>query len=484
MPTSSPIEAPALPAQGLPAAEILERLASYRSHDLACDERTWAYVYDAGQEVRELARQASAMFLSENGLDPTAFPSLLRFENELVALGAAHLGGDAEVVGNFTSGGTESILLAVKAARDRARSEITQPEMVLPTTAHAAFHKAAHYFGLKTVSVDVDASFRADPPAMRAAINERTVLLVGSAASYAHGVVDPIEELAAIAVEHDLWLHVDACIGGFLLPYLARLGQEVPAFDFRLPGVCSISMDLHKYAYTPKGASLILYRNKELRRHQFFACADWTGYALVNATVQSTKSAAPLAAAWAVVHHLGDAGYLRLARSVRDTTRQILAGLEELPDLRVLGAPDMSLIAFGSDSINLFALVDAMKARGWHLQPQLAFRNAPSSVHLTVTAAHERCVPALIADLRASVEEAREQVDNPMLAGLAAAVAGIDPEGLEPEAFLELLAAAGLQGTALPERMADVHSILNALPKPLVEALLVAYFNELYAGGN
>jgi glutamate/tyrosine decarboxylase-like PLP-dependent enzyme len=291
-----------IPEQGWSRERVFAQLESYRDGDMPWrDGRTWAYIYDPGREAEQVIKDAFSSYLTENGLDPTVFPSSLRMENEVVAMAAAHLSGDEHVVGSFTSGGTESILLAVKAARDWAREhrpEIAEPEILLPETAHAAFQKAAYYLGLKPVLVPVDAtSFRADPDAIRNAITPSTILVVGSAISYAHGVVDPIRELGQIALERELLLHVDGCMGAFLLPYFRRLGAKLPDFDFGVPGVTSISMDLHKYAFAAKGASTILYRSKALRKYQMYACSNWTGYTVINPTVQSTKSAGPIAAA-------------------------------------------------------------------------------------------------------------------------------------------------------------------------------------------
>jgi sphinganine-1-phosphate aldolase len=310
-----------MPTQGLTKEAVFSSLQDARKSDVPWrDGKLYAYVFDGGKEVEEVGKRAYLEFLSENGLDPTAFPSLLRFENDLVDMARRHLGGGDDIVGNFTSGGTESIILAVKTARDwfKARHpEVTTPELIVPITAHAAFHKAAHYLGVKAVSIAVDPeTFRADVDAMRAAINERTMMLVGSASSYAHGVVDPIRAIAELAKERGLLCHVDGCIGGFLLPYFRRLGQTMDDFDFRLPGVTSMSMDFHKYALCPKGASVVLYRGEELRRHQIFACSDWTGYTMVNNTIQSTKSGGPMAAAWAVMQFVGEEGYLAYAKGL------------------------------------------------------------------------------------------------------------------------------------------------------------------------
>ena len=473
-----------IPAKGIGKEEIFERMEAYRAGDMNWREgRTWAYVYDPGPKAEEVIKQAYMMFLTENALDPTVFPSVLRFENELVAMASAHLNGDEEVVGNFTSGGTESIMLAVKTARDyfRARRpEIREPEIILPVTAHAAFQKAAHYLCLKPVLVPVDpATFKADPEAVRQAITPNTILLTGSAVSYAHGVVDPIRELGQIALEHDLLLHVDACMGGFLLPYFRRLGAPVADFDFSVPGVTSISMDFHKYAFAAKGASVILHRNKELRRHQIYTCAQWTGYTVVNPTIQSSKSAGPLAAAWAVLHFIGDEGYLEIARQVMDAARRIADAIDEMQDLRLLGRPEMNLVAFTSDTVSVFHIIDEMKARAWYIQPQLEFHGSKENIHLSINPASVKWVDALLADLRVCVEKARTLESGKVAEVVRNAFSSVDPASFTEETFSQMLGMVGIQGAALPERMAEINEILNALPVQLREKLVTEFMNEL-----
>lgn len=473
-----------IPAQGLPRDELFAKLEAFRANDMPWrDGRTWAYVYDPGAEAESVIKQAYTMYLSENALDPTVFPSMLRLEAELVAMAAAHLRGDENVVGNFTSGGTESLILAVKTARDfnRARRpHIGVPEMVLPITAHASFQKAGHYLDVKPVMVPVDPqTFRADPAAIRRAITPNTILLVGSAISYAHGVVDPIREIGQIALDHDLLLHVDGCMGGFLLPYFRRLGAPVPDFEFNVPGVTSISMDFHKYAFAAKGASVILYRNKELRRHQIYACSNWTGYTVINPTVQSTKSGGPLAAAWAVLNFFGDAGYMEIARQVLEATRRIADGVEKIEGLRLLGRPDMNLVAFTSDSVSVFHIVDEMRQRGWFVQPQLGFDSSKENIHLSVNPASVRWVEPLLADLRTCVEEARALPSGETAAQVRELFGSVDPETLTDETFGQMLGMAGVQGTALPARMAGINEMLNALPAKLRERLLIEYLNDL-----
>lgn len=463
-----------------PPEDVLASLRELRAGDLPTHGgRTLAYVYDSGlSEVDALGAAAHALASSANALDPTAFPSLLRMENDLVAEAGALLGGG---VGSVTSGGTESCLLAVLAARD-SRPDIAAPSIVLPSTAHAAFHKAAHLFGLRRIDVPVTPSFRADPTAMAEAIDSSTVLVVASAPSYAHGVMDPIPEIAAAAAARGVRMHVDACIGGWVLPYFARLGADVPPFDFRVPGVTSISVDLHKYAYCPKGTSVLLHASADLRRSHYFASASWPGYTMLNTTIQSTRSGGPLAAAWAVVRHLGSEGYLELASRAREATARIRSGIAEIAGLRVLGDPVSTLIAFtGSEGFDLFTVADEMKARGWYVQPQFAFESSPVNLHLTVTAANHGSEKEFLTDLSSAVAAAR--TSGPVLVDPAVAefVAALDPATLTSEQFVGLLAAAGLgSGAGLPDRMAPINALLATAPPPLRERLLLEFLGALY----
>lgn len=478
-----------IPAQALEHSAIFERLEAYRCNDLKWREgRAFGLVFDAGPAVMDVAKEAYTMFLTENGMDFTAFQSLLRIEKELVAMAADHLGGDAATVGNFTSGGTESIILAVKSARDYYRvhrPEITAPEMILPTSGHAAFHKAAQYLGLKVVPAAVDPrTFRADVQAVRRALTRDTILLVGSAPSYAHGVVDPIRELGKIALENDLWLHTDACMGGFMLPYFRRLGAPVPDFDWRVPGVASLSVDLHKYAYAPKGASLVLYRNKDLRRHQIFACSQWIGYTIVNNAVQSSKSGGPLAAAWAVLHAIGDEGYLEIARQKMAATRKICAAIRAMKDLRLLTEPDMCLVSFTSEAVNVFHIIDEMNARGWYVQPALSFDNSPAHIHLSIHAANVGWVDRFLEDLTLSVAAARELPGSQLAQVVRDSMTNTDFSELSGEEIGALLAMAGLSPDCLPRRMAEINEALDALPPSARNLLLTAFVNDLFSSGS
>jgi len=474
-----------IPDRGTPREQLRQRMDDYRKDDLDWREgRTFGYVYDGGAEAKEVSREAYMAFLGENALDPTVYPSVMRFENELVAMAAAHVGGDEEAVGSFTSGGTESIVLAVKAARDRARAQqpsITRPNVVMPDTAHAAFHKAGHYLGVDVVTVPVDPqTFLADVDAMAAAVTHDTILLVGSAPSYAHGVIDPIEELADLAQQRDLLLHVDACIGGFLLPWFRRLGEPVPPFGFDVPGVTSLSMDLHKYAYCDKGASLVLYRDKALRRFQLFACAGWPGYSVVNTTAASTKPAGPMAAAWAVLNFLGEEGYLELARGKLEATRKLVDFVEQHPDLQLLGRPQMCLVAFHSETVNLFHVIDLMRERRWYIQAQLTHGSSPHNIHLSISASNVPWMDGLLTDLAECIEQARTIPPSGLASAVTAMFADLDPADLDPSVFEQMLGMAGMTGTALPGKMAEINEVLDALSPAFREFLLTEFINGIY----
>jgi sphinganine-1-phosphate aldolase len=466
--------------------DLMARLEEMRAGDLPTHGgRTLAYVYDSGlAEADALGQAAIAAFASSNGLDPTAFPSLLRMENELVGFACDLLGAPATTVGTVTSGGTESILLAVQAARD-ARPDVERPTMVLPSTAHAAFLKAAHYFGVRPVMVPVGDDYRADVAATEAAIDDSCVLVVASAPSYAHGVVDPVSGLAALAAARGIRCHVDACIGGWILPYAVRLGRDVPPWAFDVDGVTSISVDLHKYAYTPKGASILLHRTPELRRPQFFARADWPGYTMLNSTTQSTKSGGPLAAAWAVVNLIGDDGYLRLTEQVLDGMDRLLAGLVEIPALHVVAAPESTLVALSTDgSCDVFTLADEMLEAGWYVQPQLTHAGHPPTLHLTLSAATAPHVEEFLATLAGAVARASAAGPVRVDPGVADFVQALDPAALSDEDFDGLLAAVGMgasdTGTAvLPQRMAEINALLDLSTPALREALLIAFLDRL-----
>ena len=385
--------------------DVTARLQELRAGDLPVHGgRTLAYVYDAGlPELDALARDAVAAYAGANGLDPTAFPSLLTMENELVGFACGLVDAPPGAVGTVTSGGTESCLLAVQAARDGA-PEVTRPNIVLPSTGHAAFRKAAHYFGVELRSVAVGDDFRADADAMAAALDDDTVLVVASAPSYAHGVVDPVTEIAAIAAERDVLCHVDACLGGWLLPFWEQLGQEVPPWDFRVEGVTSLSADIHKYGYCYKGISTINYRDPELYQRQVFMYDDWPGGLYASASAAGTRPAPPIAGAWATINHLGSDGYLRLARRVLAATEGFLAAVDQADGVRAEPSPDMSVfqIAVDPDSdrpVDIEAVGDRMDERGWNMDRQ------QGGLHVMLSPGHDKVAELFGSDLQASVAD-------------------------------------------------------------------------------
>ncbi len=295
----------------------------------------------------------------------------------------------------------------LKAAREWAREnrpEVERPELVAPVTVHPAFNKAAHYLGLAIVQTPVDASFRADVKALEAAITGNTIMVAATAVTYPQGVIDPIAEIGALAEKRGLWFHVDGCLGGYMLPFLRKLGQEIPPFDFSVPGVRSLSADIHKYGYVSKGVSTVFYRNRELRRHQFFVHADWPGGVYATPSLAGARPGGAIASAWAMLRYLGEEGFLRLAREARSATCALMAGIRAVPGLFVLGDPPATVLAFGSGTIDVYRLAFRLKERGWHLHAQ----HRPPSLHMTVSPFHLNVVEAFLADLRAAVAELSE----------------------------------------------------------------------------
>jgi glutamate/tyrosine decarboxylase-like PLP-dependent enzyme len=473
-----------IPQQGLSKQEILNTLQAFKSRDMDWKAgKVWCYVYNPGEDPADVTRQAYLSFLSENGLDPTVFPSMLKLETEVVRAVIHLLRGDSNAVGHLTTGGTESIMLAVKTARDMARATkpyIREPEMVLPKTAHAAFHKATHYLSVKPVLVDIDPqTFKLRAEDMRAAITPNTILLVASAPNYSQGVIDPIVEIGRIAQEKNLLFHVDACVGGMHLSFMRKLGYDVPDFDFTVPGVTSISTDLHKYGYAAKGCSVIMYRSKDIRKYQIFACTDTTAYTLINPTVLSTKSGGPMAGAWAILNFLGEEGYKKIIKEVQEATRKLIDGINAIEGLQVLGEPAMCMFSFKSDVINVYQLADEMNKRGWYLQGQFSTPLTPRNLHISVNHGTIHNVDALLRDLRDCVDvvKAKPAIDSGGIKAMVnAALQSADPEA----AFGQLAASAGLTGTELPSEMAFINEVLDALPDELCNVFLVNYFNDLY----
>jgi glutamate/tyrosine decarboxylase-like PLP-dependent enzyme len=434
-----------LPRNGRSKETVLDRLRKFKARDATWqDGRMFGLIYEAGGEVENLVKAAASEFMIENALSPMAFPSLLQLENEVTAIVLDLMRAGNEGAASLTSGGTESILMALKAARDWAREHrprIRRPEMVVPVTAHPAWNKAAHYLGLEIRMTPVDDDFRADVAAIREAVSENTIIVGASAVTYPHGMIDPIEEIGRLAEAHHLWLHVDACLGGLMLPFLRKLGNSLPAYDFTVPGVRSISADLHKYAYTPKGISTVLYRNRELRKYQYFVYADWPGGIYATPSLAGARSGGTLAAAWAVMQYLGEEGFLRMAQRAGRATNRLIDGIQKIEGLHVLGRPDATVFAFGSQSVHIYELGARLKAQGWHVEAQ----HLPASLHMTVSPVHDGIVDRFLQDLK------RMMVDIPPA---------------DAEAENEEAAIYGMIGT-----MADRHQ---------AKEFALNYLNDLY----
>lgn len=406
--------------QGRAVGEVIGELTEKRANDVRwADGRTFGMVYDGGPSVHAVAEQAARLYLHENALNTQAFPSLAEIQREVVGWTTSLLCGDDNVAGFLTSGGTESILCAVLAARERAAVErsVTEPEIVLAESAHAAFHKAAHNFGLVVRKAPVRADFTADVDAMAQMVNANTAIVVGSAPQYPHGVQDDIQAIAAIAASVDANCHVDACMGGFVLPFVERLGRDVAPWDFRVAGVTTISADIHKLGYAPKGVSAILHRTKQSRQYQTFVFGDWLGGFYASPNMQGTRSGLPMACAWAVMQHLGVDGYVELTRQTLINADRMRVGIAEIDGIRVLGDSRFHLIAMGAEPrngsdeqpVDMFALGDALLERGWYHDRQ----TPPDNLHSTVSNTNTGVIDDYLIDLAACVASVRgEHADD------------------------------------------------------------------------
>ncbi len=390
-------ESTPIPEHGRDAKELLADIEARHAEDLDWrGGKAFSLVYNVDDHAHEnLVEQVGLRYLHDNALNPFKYPSVLQMELDVVAMAAdlVHTEPDA---GSMTSGGTESIFLAVQVARDHCRTErgIAEPQLLTATTAHPAFAKAAKYLDVEHILVPVSDDGRADPVAMEAAITDRTGLMVGSSPCYPYGLIDPIETLAGIAADHDILFHTDACLGAWLLPWWERIGESVVPWDFRVRGVTSMSADVHKYGYAFKGASVVLYKDRDLLKHQHFWYSDWPGGLYASGTSAGTRSAAPIAGAWAAINHLGQDGYLRLAEVVRDTTHRLRDGVNAIDGLHVTHPPDMSLFEIGADDgVDIGAVGDVMDDKGWNMDRQ------QGGLHLMVSPYHARIVDDFLTDL-------------------------------------------------------------------------------------
>jgi glutamate/tyrosine decarboxylase-like PLP-dependent enzyme len=406
-----------LPATGRSREDVLREIREMTELESARWEDGYASgsVYSGDREHVAFLNEVYALESQANPLHVDLWPSVVKMEAEIIAMTAAMLGGDAVgappgtaggVAGTVSSGGSESILLAMKTYRDHARATrgVTEPEMVIPSSAHAAFEKAAQYFGIRKVVVPVGDDMRADVAATREALSDRTVVVVGSAPSFPYGLIDPIEELSELARERGIGFHTDACLGGFVLPWAEKLGLPVPGFDFRLRGVTSMSCDTHKFGYAAKGTSVVLYRSEELRRHQFFTSTDWPGGLYCSPSFAGSRPGALSAACWASLVTTGEDGYLRAVERICSTARAIKKGVRAIPELRVVGDP-LFLVGLQSavPDVDIYRVLDRMTDRGWSLNGL----HKPPGIHLCVTLRQTQpgVAERFLADLAASVGE-------------------------------------------------------------------------------
>lgn len=448
-----------LPQQPRSSADILAELGALREKDADYKGgRTWSMIYWASEEHHALVRAAHDAMLAENALNPMAFQSLKAMEAEVVQWTARMLHGPPSTVGCLTGGGTESILLAMKTWRDAARARrpwVRRPNVVLPSSAHPAFDKAAHLFGLRLKKARLGPDGAVDLADLRRKIDRNTVLIVGSAPQYPHGTVDPIPALGELAERKGLPLHVDACFGGFILPWLERLGVPMPTWDLRVPGVRSISADAHKYGYAAKGVSVLLYREMDDMKHQFFVESGWCGGVYASPSLPGTRPGGPIAAAWAAMQALGEEGYLGLARQTWDNAEALRSGLAAIPGLRLLGRPHSPVVAWTSDdpAVDVYAVADRLAAKGWAVDRQ----HLPPSIHLSVNPANGPAIPGYLADVAEAVAQVRAKPEarREGEAAMYGLMARVPLRGLVDQGVRQMMQAMYAPGVVLPDLAAS-----------------------------
>lgn len=462
-----------LPKKPLSPEEIIDTLKSYSASD---DEPgrggLFAYVYETGlEDLKDIAHKAYNLYAEKNALDFTVFPSVLKMERDIFNIVSELLHGGEGVTGVFTSGGTESNFLAVYAARNYFRKKKgldVVPEIVMPMTAHPSFDKAGDYLGMRVKRIPIDPdTLKLNLNLLDEYITDETAIVIASAPDWPFGNIDPVKEIAEITSEKGVWLHVDACLGGFILPFLKKLGINIPDFDLSIDGVYSISADIHKYGYAPKGASTLLFRDGELKLYSIYASVKWPGYIFINPTMLSSRSLGPVAAAWAAIHYLGEEGYISLTRKILNAKNKIMNGFEEL-GFKLLGDCLTTVLAYTHPSINIFNLVDVMMKRGWHLQaqPGVPELDIPPNIHLTLMPIHETISDEFVKDLKTAVEEARE-MPRPNIEPILTLL-----ENIEFENIGDILNLVGVGGGEPPKETALINELIRVMPPELAEYIL------------
>jgi len=431
----------AMPATGQASSQILDQLDTFKEHDPEYKNgKVWSLVYYIDEAHQDFLKESYFKYSCENGLNPTAFKSLKKFESEIISATANILNGTEEVCGVVTSGGTESCLMAVKTYRDMAKDKrgVKKPEMIIPESAHVAWYKASEYFGVKIRMVPLKEDLSPDLKKMKKLINRNTVMILGSAPEYPHGTIDPIEEMGELAQKYNIPMHVDACVGGFILPFMEMNGVDIPKWDYQVPGVTSISADIHKYGYAAKGASTITYRNLDYLRYQMFVQPNWSGGVFASSALLGTRPGGAYAAAWATLQYFGIDGYKKLADETWQAVSKLKEGVTAIPELEIMGIPMGPLFAYKSidPSVNIYAVGDQMDAKGW----QVNRNQKPNGLHAMVTAQHLKVVDQYLADLKecVAIVKANPELANQGGAATYGMMAHIPMRGMVKKKVLEI----------------------------------------------
>lgn len=471
-----------MPSSGREGQEILTQLDAFKAEDPEYKNgKVWSLVYYIDEAHQEFLKDAYFKYSSENGLNPTAFKSLKKMESDVISATADILNGTEEVCGVVTSGGTESCLMAVKTYRDMARDKrgVKKPEMIIPETAHVAWYKASEYFNVKIRQVPLDDNLVPDLKKLKKMINRNTVMILGSAPEYPHGTIDPIEAMGEIAQAKHIPLHVDACVGGFILPFMEMNGENIPKWDYRVPGVTSISADIHKYGYAAKGASTITYRNLDYLRYQMFVQPNWSGGVFASSALLGTRPGGGYAAAWAALQYFGIDGYKKLAAETLEAVNKIKQAINEIPELEIMGNPQGPLLAYQAcdPNVNIFAVGDQMDELGWKVNKN----QKPDGLHAMVTAQHLKVVDDYIADLKEAVATVKANPDLANQGGAATygMIAHVPLRGMIKKKVLEMYSdmyRAGGGEMNLSATETDMQE--DNKEKGLVDRLLTWYVNR------
>jgi len=453
--------ASSLPDKGMTEEDILSQVQALSGQDMRWEEgRFFGYLYYPGESYYKVIKNAYARFSATNALNPAAFPSLRMMENDIVSISAQLLGGNASTAGTLTSGGTESIFLAVMAARSFAKKKgIERPNIIVASSAHPAFNKAAEILGVNIITLPVTDTFRMDVDLLQKTIDADTTMVVASAPSYPQGIIDPVVQVAAIASSSDILCHVDACVGGFILPFLKMNGVDLPAFDLSVPGVTSISADLHKYGYAAKGASVLLFADKEIRKGHYYVRTDWSGGIYGSTSLSGTRGGGPIAAAWTALHHIGTDGYRMMAREVYQEVAHIKQRiLAEIPELYIPGQPVATLFSLASDKVDIYEVADHLTGLGWMINRQ----QKPASLHVLLNYIHVGKGDRFVEDLKSAVartktlslQKLRNKAEKALVKGIHSVVSAVTFQKL----------ASKLGSGQESKRTAAMYGMMNELP--------------------